>query len=705
MLLNGPESFTPDGNFILGEAPELRGYFVCAGFNSAGIANAGGAGRLIAEWIVGGEPPFDVWDVDIRRFAPFHANRAAPRRSHRRDARPALRDALAARGARRPCGRCAARRCTTGSQRKGAVFGTQARLGARELFPAAGRGGAAAHARHARLAAVDARRAARVPRRRRRVRPDVVLQIRAEGPRRARACCERLCANEIDVPVGPHGLHGDAQRARRLRERPHRHARSRPNDSSSSPARRRRRATSTGSSAHIGDDEHASLVDVTSAYSMLSLMGPRAEALLATLSRRRPLEGGDAVRARRATIDVGYARVRAARMSYVGGPGYELYVPTDQCVTLYDALCERRRGVRPARRRLLHDRRAAHRGGPPRLGRRAVAGRDAARSRPRVTRSRSTSRAFIGRDALLRQRARGVHEAARAVHARRSGGVRVGRRADPDGWARRRRDHVGRLQPQARPHRRVRLCEGARRAVDPDRRDDSRCALCGRHRRAAMRGDGPPARTAVKLASCTTLHRLAPPARRGRTPSRPGTETAQVQSLTRGLSILECLAQSEGGLTLTDVAQRAQLAPSTAHRLLATLEKTGLRVPDGRPRPLVRGPPGVHRRIELSRQSRFRHAQPPAHAPADGAMRRNGEPGDPRRHRSRLHRPGAVPRDDAHDRQARQPRAAARFRRRQGDLRRAARRPDRRADQGEGAAAHHREHDHVAGDDVGRASA
>src|SRR6202165_4006806 len=55
LLLNGPESFTLDGNFILGEAPELRRYFVCAGFNSAGIANAGGAGRLIAEWIVGGE--------------------------------------------------------------------------------------------------------------------------------------------------------------------------------------------------------------------------------------------------------------------------------------------------------------------------------------------------------------------------------------------------------------------------------------------------------------------------------------------------------------------------------------------------------------------------------------------------------------------------------------------------------------------------
>lgn len=71
-------------------------------------------------------------------------------------------------------------------------------------------------------------------------------------------------------------------------------------------------------------------------------------------------------------------------------------------------------------------------------------------------------------------------------------------------------------------------------------------------------------------------HRLSPPPpRRGRTPAKPGTATAQVQSLTRGLSLLEALARAEGGLTLTDLAQRVTLAPSTAHRLLATLEAAG----------------------------------------------------------------------------------------------------------------------------------
>ena len=73
-FMNGPESFTPDNNFIMGEAPELKNFFVAAGFNSIGIASGGGAGRALAEWIVNGEPTLDLWPVDIRRFARFHDN-------------------------------------------------------------------------------------------------------------------------------------------------------------------------------------------------------------------------------------------------------------------------------------------------------------------------------------------------------------------------------------------------------------------------------------------------------------------------------------------------------------------------------------------------------------------------------------------------------------------------------------------------------
>src|SRR5450631_368907 len=71
---NGPESFTPDNQFILGEAPGLRNFFVAAGFNSVGIASAGGAGLALAEWITAGEPSLDASAVDIRRFARFNGN-------------------------------------------------------------------------------------------------------------------------------------------------------------------------------------------------------------------------------------------------------------------------------------------------------------------------------------------------------------------------------------------------------------------------------------------------------------------------------------------------------------------------------------------------------------------------------------------------------------------------------------------------------
>ena len=74
-FFNGPESFTPDDRYYLGEAPELGGYWVAAGYNSVGIAGSGGAGMALAHWIVEGEAPFDLWEVDIRRAQPFQKNR------------------------------------------------------------------------------------------------------------------------------------------------------------------------------------------------------------------------------------------------------------------------------------------------------------------------------------------------------------------------------------------------------------------------------------------------------------------------------------------------------------------------------------------------------------------------------------------------------------------------------------------------------
>lgn len=74
-MINGPESFTPDGNFILGAAPECKNMFVGAGFNAFGIASGGGAGWVLAQWVIDGEAPLDLWVVDIRRFAGMHRDR------------------------------------------------------------------------------------------------------------------------------------------------------------------------------------------------------------------------------------------------------------------------------------------------------------------------------------------------------------------------------------------------------------------------------------------------------------------------------------------------------------------------------------------------------------------------------------------------------------------------------------------------------
>jgi 4-methylaminobutanoate oxidase (formaldehyde-forming) len=74
VFFNGPESFTPDDRYLLGEAPELRNFFVAAGFNSIGIQSAGGAGKVLADWILDGKPPMDLWDVDLRRMMPEQGN-------------------------------------------------------------------------------------------------------------------------------------------------------------------------------------------------------------------------------------------------------------------------------------------------------------------------------------------------------------------------------------------------------------------------------------------------------------------------------------------------------------------------------------------------------------------------------------------------------------------------------------------------------
>ena len=336
MLLNGPESFTPDGNFILGEAPELHNYFVAAGFNSAGIANSGGAGRLIAEWIVGGEAPSDLWDVDIRRFGPFMANRKAL--SERTGETLGLHYAM-----RWPRQELETARPLRTSPLydlladKGAVFGAKNGWERANYFKPAG-----AHPAEHGLGrpqwldwVIDEQRATREA---------VALydqtsfsKLLLQG-RDALAVLQRLCANEIDIPVDKMvytallndrgGFESDLTVIRQARER---------------------FLIITGSAQttrdmdwitrHIRTQEHAHLTDVSAMFSVLSVMGPKARELLARVSPD-DLSPESLEFSHTREIDVGFARVRAARMSYVGGPGFELYVPIEMARHVYLALHE-----------------------------------------------------------------------------------------------------------------------------------------------------------------------------------------------------------------------------------------------------------------------------------------------------------------------------------------------------------------------------
>ena len=341
MLLNGPESFTPDGNFILGEAPELRNYFVCAGFNSAGIANSGGAGRLMAEWIAADEAPSDLWDVDIRRFGAFTANRKALAertgetlglhyamrwpRQELATGRPLrtspLYDLLAARGAE------------FGSRNGWERANYFKPEGAAKPADTLGRPGwldwviAEQRATREAVALYDQTSFGKL-----------LLQGRD-----ALAVLQRLCANEVDVLPGRMvytallnergGFESDLTVMRLAADR------FLLVTGSAQPVR-----DADWINRHIGPEAVAVLTDVSALWSVLSLMGPNARELLSRVSPD-DLSPAGLPFSHTKEIDLAHARVRATRMSYVGGPGYELYVPVEMTRHVYLALHEAGAGL------------------------------------------------------------------------------------------------------------------------------------------------------------------------------------------------------------------------------------------------------------------------------------------------------------------------------------------------------------------------
>ena len=336
MLLNGPESFTPDGNFILGEAPELGNYFVCAGFNSAGIANSGGAGKLMADWVLNGEAPSDLWDVDIRRFAPFTANRKAlaERTGETLGLHYAMRWPRQELATGRPL-RTSPLYDTLAA--KGAEFGSKNGWERVNYFKT---GGAGLSVQRPAYGLGKPGWLPWVIEEQRATREAVALydqtsfgKLLLQG-RDALAVLQRLCANEVDVVPGRMvytallnergGFESDLTVMRLAADQ------FLLVTGSAQPVR-----DADWIRRHIAPDEFVVLTDVSPMWSVLSLMGPRSRDLMARVS---PDDVGAIKFSHTAEIDLGHARVRAARMSYVGGPGFELYVPVEMARHVYGEL-------------------------------------------------------------------------------------------------------------------------------------------------------------------------------------------------------------------------------------------------------------------------------------------------------------------------------------------------------------------------------
>jgi 4-methylaminobutanoate oxidase (formaldehyde-forming) len=408
LFFNGPESFTPDDRYYIGEAPEVRDLFVATGFNSVGIAASGGAGKVVAQWILDRRPPMDLADVDIRRALPFQSNRRYLRdrtvetlgllyamhwpyyqyETARGARRSVLHDRLIAAGA------CMGE--TAGWERPNwfGAPGSKPRYeysyGRQNWFEAC---------RSECLAVRDA----------------VALFDQASFAkflvqgRDACAILNRLSTANVDVPVGRivyaqwlndrGGIEADLTITRL--------AETRYLVVTSAICQTRDLHWLTRHIEDGGDDLRCAVTDITAGLAMLGVMGPRSRELLQAVS------GADLSNAahpfgQSREIEIGYAKLRASRITYVGELGWELYIPAEHVFDVYERLLEaggayglRHAGyhamaacrVEKGYRHWSHD--IADEDTPLEAG----LGFTVAWDKPG---------GFIGRDALLAQRARGV---------------------------------------------------------------------------------------------------------------------------------------------------------------------------------------------------------------------------------------------------------------------------------------------------------
>ncbi len=351
-MINGPESFTPDGNFILGVAPECKNMFVGAGFNAFGIASGGGAGWVLAQWVIDGEAPLDLWVVDIRRFAGMH-----------RDRQWVLDRTLEAYGKHYTIG-FPHEEYQSGRPRlvsplydrlkgQGAVFGSKLGWERPNWFAPPGVEGKDVYSM-GRQNWFDA-----VGQEHHHVREAVGIfdqssfaKYEMRGPDAAKVL-DLICANDVTKPVGRltytqllntrGGIEADLTVARIAEDTFY-------------------LVTGTGFRTHdfgwiadhIPAGSKVSFTDVTEEWGTLSLMGPRARDVLSAVTKADVTNAAFPFGHVR-QIDIAGNPVRALRITYVGELGWELHVPIAAIGDIFDALMAAgaAHGVKPVGYRAL----------------------------------------------------------------------------------------------------------------------------------------------------------------------------------------------------------------------------------------------------------------------------------------------------------------------------------------------------------------
>ena len=331
----GPESFTPDVRYHLGESAELKGCFVAAGLNSIGLQSAGGVGKVMAEWIRDGIPPADLWAVDIRRNMPFQINRKYLRERVTESlgllyaTHYPFKQYATARGVRKSA---IHDRVTAAGACHGEAFGWERPNWYGE--PGSTPKYEYSYGRQNWFAANAAECKA--------VREAVALfdqssfaKFRLEG-RDACAVLNRVCANDVDVAPGKlvytqwlndkGGIEADLT-VTRLSANAY--------------------LIVGGAETEVRDfnwlarhtpaDAHAVLTNVTSGMGVIAIMGPNSRALLQSLTPNDMADGAFAFGTSQ-EIELGYGIVRASRITYVGELGWELYIPTEFMTGIYDEI-------------------------------------------------------------------------------------------------------------------------------------------------------------------------------------------------------------------------------------------------------------------------------------------------------------------------------------------------------------------------------